>query len=113
MAAAKDRAHAAFEFFTKLGVDYYAFHDRDVAPEGANLAETNANLDAVADTLEQLQKETGVKLLWGTANLFSNPRFMNGGATNPDFTTVIPKIYETPNTKTIKYEYCSQNLNRS
>lgn len=85
--AAKDRAHAAFEFFTKLGVDYYAFHDRDVAPEGANLAETNKNLDAVADTLESLQKETGVKLLWGTANLFSNPRFMNGGATNPDFTT--------------------------
>lgn len=84
---AKDRAHAAFEFFTKLGVDYYAFHDRDVAPEGNTLAETNQNFDAVADELLKLQKETGVKLLWGTANLFSHPRYMNGAGTNPDFNT--------------------------
>jgi len=87
VAAARHRAHAAFEFFTKLGVDYYAFHDRDVAPEGNSLEETNANLDAVADELQMLQNETGVKLLWGTANLFSHPRFMNGGGTNPDFAT--------------------------
>ena len=78
------RVKMAFEFFTKLGVDYYAFHDRDVAPEGATLAETNRNFDAVADLLEEMQKKTGVKLLWGTQNMFSNPRFMNGAATNPD-----------------------------
>lgn len=82
--SAKDKIRAAFEFFSKLGVPYYAFHDRDVAPEGANLKETNANLDEIVDLMEELQKETGVKLLWGTANLFSNPRYMNGAATNPD-----------------------------
>jgi xylose isomerase len=82
---AKDRAHAAFEFFTKLGVEYYAFHDIDVAPEGKTLAESNANFDAVSDELLKLQKETGVKCLWGTSNMFSHPRFMNGASTNPDF----------------------------
>jgi len=70
--------------FSKLGNPYYAFHDRDVSPEGVNLVETNKNLDEIADLIEQLQKETGVKLLWGTANLFSNPIYMNGAATNPD-----------------------------
>jgi xylose isomerase len=84
MQRAKAKVHAAFEFFSKLGVPYYAFHDRDVAPEGANLEETNRNLDEIVDLMEQLQKETGVKLLWGTANLFSHPRYMNGAATNPD-----------------------------
>jgi len=78
------RAKVAFEFFKRLGVEYYTFHDRDVAPEGKDLNETNANLDKVVAVLEQLQKETGVKLLWGTANLFSNPRYMNGAGTNPD-----------------------------
>jgi len=79
------RVDAAFEFFTKLGVPYYTFHDVDVSPLGRDLSEFNANFDAVADRLEQKQKETGVKLLWGTANLFSHPRYMNGGMTNPDF----------------------------
>jgi xylose isomerase len=78
------RVRAAFEFMRKLGVPYYCFHDRDVAPEGKTLAETNRNLDAVVKVMKQLQTETGIKLLWGTANLFSNPRFMNGAATNPD-----------------------------
>jgi len=68
----------------KLGVPYYCFHDRDVAPEGKTLAETNRNLDAVVKVMKQLQAETGIKLLWGTANLFSNPRYMNGASTNPD-----------------------------
>jgi xylose isomerase len=81
---AKDKIRAAFELFSKLGNPYYAFHDRDVSPEGADLVETNKNLDEIADLIEQLQKETGVKLLWGTANLFSNPIYMNGAATNPD-----------------------------
>nr|WOJ38330.1 xylose isomerase [Schizochytrium sp.] len=78
------RVEAAFELFTKLGVEYYSFHDVDVAPEGATMAETHANLEKVTDRMLELQKETGVKLLWGTANLFSHPQYMNGAATNPD-----------------------------
>ncbi|TWU37583.1 Xylose isomerase [Novipirellula aureliae] len=76
-----NRVPVAFEFFEKLGVPFYAFHDRDVAPEGSNLSETNANLDKVADVLEAEQKRSGVKLLWGTANMFSHPRYMHGAAT--------------------------------
>ena len=76
-----NRARAAFEFFEKLDAPFYAFHDRDVAPEGATLSESNANLDAVAAVLKEEQERTGVKLLWGTANMFSNPRFMHGAAT--------------------------------
>ncbi len=76
-----NRARVAFEFFEKLDAPFYAFHDRDVAPEGATLAESNANLDAVAKVLKEEQQRTGVKLLWGTANMFSNPRFMHGAAT--------------------------------
>jgi len=73
------RARVAFE---KLGAPYYAFHDRDVAPEGETLAESNKNLDAVVDVLEEEQQRTGIKLLWGTANLFSNPRYMHGASTS-------------------------------
>ncbi len=79
---AQRRARVAFELFEKLQAPYYAFHDRDVSPEGANLAETHRNFDAVADVLEEEQQRTGVKLLWGTANMFSNPRFMHGAATS-------------------------------
>ena len=79
-----NRVKVAFEFFERLGVPYYAFHDRDVSPEGQSLAESNQNLDSIVDVLEQEQQRTGIKLLWGTANLFSNPRFMHGAATNPD-----------------------------
>jgi len=81
---AKMKAEAAFEFFTKLGVPYYCFHDRDVAPEGNSLAESNDLLDRMVDVLAAHQQRTGVKLLWGTANLFGNPRFMAGASTNPD-----------------------------
>jgi xylose isomerase len=76
------RARVAFEFIEKLGVPFYCFHDRDVAPEGATLAESNRNLDAVAKVLKEEQERSGVKLLWGTANLFSNPRYMHGAATS-------------------------------
>jgi len=76
------RVDVAFEFIDKLGVPYYCWHDRDVAPEGANLAETNKNLDAVVKKLGQKQKDTGIKLLWGTANLFSNKRFVHGASTS-------------------------------
>eukprot|EP00750_Incisomonas_marina_P013298 INCI17283.2.p1 GENE.INCI17283.2~~INCI17283.2.p1 ORF type:complete len:454 (-),score=82.56 INCI17283.2:1112-2473(-) len=81
---AKRRVRVAFEFFAKLGVEYYTFHDRDVAPEGKNLAETNAILDEVTDYMLEMQEKTGIKLLWGTANLFAHPRYMNGGGTAPN-----------------------------
>ncbi|KAJ3243084.1 hypothetical protein HDU78_000859 [Chytriomyces hyalinus] len=80
----KHRVDAAFEFFTKLGVKYYAFHDRDVAPELATIDESNKLLEVVTDYMKVKQQETGVKLLWGTANLFSAPKYANGAATNPD-----------------------------
>ncbi|MAT69886.1 MAG: xylose isomerase [Planctomycetaceae bacterium] len=79
---AQHRARVAFEFFEKLGAPFYAFHDRDVAPEGATLAESHANLDAVVHVLKEEQQRTGVRLLWGTANLFSHPRYMHGAATS-------------------------------
>jgi xylose isomerase len=78
------RVPVMFEFCQKLGVPYYAFHDRDVAPEGRNLGESNKNLDVVAKELKKFQKDTGIKLLWGTACLFVNPRFMHGAATSPN-----------------------------
>jgi xylose isomerase len=84
MTAAKAKADAAFEFFQKLGAPYYCFHDRDVAPEGATPRESVANLHAMIDVLAAKQQETGMKLLWGTANLFSHRRFMSGASTNPD-----------------------------
>ncbi|MEP9387891.1 xylose isomerase [Mesorhizobium sp. KR9-304] len=84
MELAKLKADVAFEMFTLLGVPYYCFHDADVRPEGKTFAESAARLDEIADYFAKKQKQTGVKLLWGTANLFSNRRFMAGAATNPD-----------------------------
>ncbi len=79
---AQKRVKVAFEFMEKLGAPYYAFHDRDVAPEGKSLASSNKNLDAVAKVLKAEQQRTGIKLLWGTACLFANPRYMHGAATS-------------------------------
>ena len=84
VANAQRRVWACFEFMDKLGVDYYCFHDRDVAPELGTLAESNAAFDAVADELEKAQKATGKKLLWGTACLFAHPRYNQGAATSPN-----------------------------
>ena len=84
VAAATDKMDAAFEFFTKLGVPFYCFHDRDIAPEGGSFKETAAILDEMADRAAAHQERTGVELLWGTANLFSHPRYQAGAATNPD-----------------------------
>lgn len=81
---AQKRVRVAFEFMEKLGAPFYAFHDRDVAPEGASLAESNRNLDAVVKVLKEEQKRTGIKLLWGTACLFVHPRYMHGAATSPN-----------------------------
>lgn len=82
---AKDKMDAAFEFITKIGVPYYCFHDIDLIDEGSSIAEYEHRMEIITDYAAQKQSETGVKLLWGTANLFSHPRYMNGAATNPDF----------------------------
>lgn len=84
MQSAKLKADVAFEFFSLLGSPFYCFHDADVRPEGKTFAENTRNLNEIVDYFAQKQDETGVKLLWGTANLFSNRRFMSGAATNPD-----------------------------
>ncbi|WP_425269148.1 xylose isomerase [Maribacter litoralis] len=86
--AAKDKADAAFEFFEKIGFDYYCFHDFDLIQEAPTFAESEKRLATITDYLKEKQKETGKKLLWGTANCFSNPRYMNGASTNPDFNVV-------------------------
>ncbi len=82
--AAKLKADVAFEFFSLLGAPFYCFHDADVRPEGNNFAENTKNLEAIVEIFERKQAETGIKLLWGTANLFSHRRYMSGAATNPD-----------------------------
>ncbi|EJM18468.1 xylose isomerase [Pseudomonas sp. GM18] len=84
MELAIGKAAAAFEFFSKLGIDYYCFHDTDVAPEGNSLKEYRNHFAQMIDHLERHQEESGIKLLWGTANCFSNPRFAAGAASNPD-----------------------------
>jgi len=86
--SAHQRLDAAFEFFTKLGTEFFCFHDRDMSPEGENVKETNKLLQDFSELAKHKQEESGVKLLWGTANLFSHPRYMNGAATNPDFDVV-------------------------
>ena len=83
--AAKDKADAAFEFITKMGFDYFCFHDFDLIEEGVSLKESENRLLFITDYIKIKQKESGVKVLWGTANCFSNPQYMNGAATNPDF----------------------------
>lgn len=85
---AKSKMDAAFEFMTKLGTPYYCFHDFDLVEEGSSFAESSQRLEMIVDYAKQKQAASGVKLLWGTANLFSNPRYMNGAGTNPDFGTV-------------------------
>ena len=83
--AAKDKADAAFEFINKMGFDYFCFHDFDLVQEGATFEESEQRLATITDYIKIKQEESGVKLLWGTANCFSNPRYMNGASTNPDF----------------------------
>lgn len=82
MDLAKERVRANFEFMAKLGVEYFCFHDRDIAPEGKTLKETNENLDIIVDMIEEYMEKTGKKLLWGTANMFNHPRFVHGAATS-------------------------------
>ncbi len=88
MDRAKGKLDAAFEFITKLGAPFYCFHDRDIAPEGDTVGESEKNLQTIIALAKERQQSTGLKLLWGTANLFSHKRYMNGAATNPDFRVV-------------------------
>ncbi|MEG1648616.1 MAG: xylose isomerase [Rikenellaceae bacterium] len=88
VASAKLKMDAAFDFFVKIGAPYYCFHDVDLVGGGSSISEYEKNLYAIVAYAKQKQAETGVKLLWGTANVFSNPRYMNGAATNPDFNVV-------------------------
>ncbi len=88
LAKAKNKMDAAFEFITKLGAPFYCFHDIDVVAEGANVEESDKLLSAMVDYAKEKQKASGVKLLWGTANVFSHPKYMNGAATNPDFAVI-------------------------
>ncbi len=82
---AKNKMDAAFEFFTKLGTPFYCFHDFDLVEEGNSIEESESRLKTMIEFAKEKQKESGIKLLWGTANVFSNPRYMNGASTNPDF----------------------------
>ena len=86
--AAKDKVDAGFEFMQKIGIDYYCFHDVDLVAEGADVEEYEARLKEIVAYLKEKQAETGIKLLWGTANVFGHKRYMNGAATNPDFDVV-------------------------
>ena len=86
--AAKDKADAAFEFISKMGFDYFCFHDFDLIQEGSTFAESEKRLAIITDYIKEKKTASGIKLLWGTANCFSNPRYMNGAATNPDFDVV-------------------------
>lgn len=88
MDRSRDRLDAAFEFFSKLNVPFWCFHDFDISSEGASVGESEENLRAMVELAKERQRETGLRLLWGTANLFSHPRYMNGAATNPDFAVV-------------------------
>ncbi len=88
MQAAKDKADAAFEFISKMGFDYFCFHDYDLVAEGATLGESEQRLATITDYIKEKKAASGIKLLWGTANCFSNPRYMNGAATNPEFDVV-------------------------
>lgn len=97
LTAAKQKADAGFEFMQKLGIEYFCFHDVDLISEGANVAEYESNLKAIVEYIKQKQAETGIKLLWSTANVFGNKRYMNGASTNPDFDVVARAIVQIKN----------------
>ena len=86
--SAKDKADAAFEFISKMGFDYFCFHDYDLIQEANSFSESEERLLYITDYIKKKKQDSGIKLLWGTANCFSNPHYMNGAATNPDFDVV-------------------------
>lgn len=95
--AAKDKVDAGFEFMQKMGIEYYCFHDVDLVAEASTVEEYEANLKEIVEYLKHKQSETGIKLLWGTANVFGHKRYMNGAATNPDFDVVARAIVQIKN----------------
>jgi xylose isomerase len=97
MQRARDKMDAAFEFITKMGIPYYCFHDIDLVDEGNLYTDYEKRLKEIVGYASQKQKESGVKLLWGTANVFSNPRYMNGASTNPDFNVVTSAALQVKN----------------
>ena len=97
IAASKEKMDAGFEFMTKLGIEYFCFHDVDLVPEAATVEEYEQNYKTMLDYCEQKMKETGIKLLWSTANVFGNRRYMNGAATNPEFDVVARAIVQIKN----------------
>jgi xylose isomerase len=106
---AKATADAAFEFITKLGVSYYCFHDFDVVDEGSSIKESDQRMQIMVDYLKEKQEETGIKLLWGTANLFSHARYMNGAATNPDFNVLAYAATQVKRAIDFTYELGGEN----
>jgi xylose isomerase len=95
--AAKDKMDAGFEFMSKIGIKYYCFHDIDLISEGSSIEEYEANLKAIVAYAKQKQAETGISLMWGTANVFSPPRYMNGASTNPDFNAAARAMLQIKN----------------
>jgi xylose isomerase len=106
---ARLKADVAFELFTLLGVPFFSFHDRDIAPEGKTLRESNSNVRAIAEVFAQKMQEKKVRLLWGTANLFSNRRFMGGAATNPDPDVFAYAAAQVKNALEITHELGGEN----
>ena len=106
---AKAKVDAGFEFLQKMGIEYYCFHDVDLVDEGANVEEYEARLKEVVAYLKEKQAETGIKLLWGTANVFGNKRYMNGAATNPDFDVVARAAVQIKNAIDATIELGGQN----
>ena len=109
MDQAKDTLEAAFEFFVKLGVPFYCFHDRDIAPEGTTFSESVKNLCEIVSMAKELQKSTGVKLLWGTANLFGHPMYTQGAGTSPDAHVFAHAAAQVKNAIDVTYELGGQN----
>jgi xylose isomerase len=109
LARAEAKLDAAFEFFTKLGVGHYCFHDIDMAPDAEDVAVYEKNLKHMVTLAKERQKASGVKLLWGTANLFSHPRYMNGAATNPDFAVVARAAVQIKNALDATVELGGEN----
>ena len=95
--AAKDKMDAGFEFMQKMGIGYYCFHDLDLVSEGSSIAEYEANLKTIVEYAKEKQAQTGIKLMWGTANVFSPARYMNGASTNPDFDTAARAMLQIKN----------------
>lgn len=97
MVAAKNKLDAAFEFFTKIGAPFYCFHDTDIVGDGSTVFEIEKRMEQIVPVMKKMQEKSGVKLLWGTANVFSNPRYMNGASTNPDFTVLTNAAVQVKN----------------